>query len=258
LLNSRTDSDWEWYGKNDPYYGVVSWDQFRSDQLDEQGRAAFFQAGEAYVRDLTEQIRRLVVGEFCPGRVLDHGCGVGRITIPLARLYPEVVGADISPSMLGHARENCRAMGIGNAEFVDAGEVLRGRLGQFDFIHSYIVFQHIPVGRGYEITQALLGLLAAGGVGALHFTYRRSAGRHLRSRLLPAVYRRVPYAYRLRRLLKREPVMQMNEYDLNQILTWLHDIGCGGVNLRFTDHGVRGAILVFRKQNPASKNEEKP
>ncbi len=39
------------------------------------------------------------------GRVLDLGCGTGRITIPLARDGIDICGADLAPEMLARARE---------------------------------------------------------------------------------------------------------------------------------------------------------
>ncbi|MCH8868721.1 MAG: methyltransferase domain-containing protein [Chloroflexi bacterium] len=43
------------------------------------------------------------------GRVLELACGTGRITIPLAQAGINVVGIDLSPSMLAIAREARRA-----------------------------------------------------------------------------------------------------------------------------------------------------
>jgi SAM-dependent methyltransferase len=48
----------------------------------------------------------LLVGLVLPGaRVLDAGCGAGRIAIELARRGYDVVGVDLDPSMLAIARE---------------------------------------------------------------------------------------------------------------------------------------------------------
>ena len=37
--------------------------------------------------------------------VLDVGCGVGRMLLPMSERFPRVVGLDISPKMLDHARD---------------------------------------------------------------------------------------------------------------------------------------------------------
>jgi len=51
------------------------------------------------------------VREFLPaaGRILDVGCGYGRIAIPLVELGYEVTGIDISRALLRAARREARA-----------------------------------------------------------------------------------------------------------------------------------------------------
>lgn len=62
-----------------------------------------------------------------PGmRVLDVGCGPGRLTIPIARTVGpegEVVAVDVQPGMLRRAEERARSAGLANIRFVqvDAG-----------------------------------------------------------------------------------------------------------------------------------------
>jgi ubiquinone/menaquinone biosynthesis C-methylase UbiE len=67
-----------------------------------------------------------------PGmRILDLGCGPGRLTIPAAqRVGPqgEVVAIDIQPGMLRRAQERVEAAGLGNVRFLQAGAG-EGRLG---------------------------------------------------------------------------------------------------------------------------------
>ena len=43
----------------------------------------------------------------------------------------------------------------------------------FDFIHSYIVFQHIPRRKGLQLLKLLLNKLETGGICAIHFTYSK-------------------------------------------------------------------------------------
>src|SRR5262245_28969077 len=52
------------------------------------------------------------------GAVLDLACGTGRFTIPLARSGLEVVGGDLSPSMLERARAKAAAASVG-IDFVE-------------------------------------------------------------------------------------------------------------------------------------------
>ena len=60
-------------------------------------------------------------------RVLDLYCGIGTISLALAKRAKSVIGAEIVPQAIEDAKENARRNGIGNAEFFcgDAGAVAR-------------------------------------------------------------------------------------------------------------------------------------
>src|SRR5215475_15444147 len=50
--------------------------------------------------------------------VLELACGTGRLTIPIAQNGVEIVGLDLSPSMLSHARTKAEAAGV-QIQFVE-------------------------------------------------------------------------------------------------------------------------------------------
>ena len=52
------------------------------------------------------------------GHVLELACGTGRLTIPIAQSGVEIVGLDLSASMLAHARTKAKAVGV-EIEFVE-------------------------------------------------------------------------------------------------------------------------------------------
>src|SRR6476660_2690004 len=52
------------------------------------------------------------------GCVLELACGTGRLTIPIAQSGVEIVGLDLSGSMLAHARTKAKAVGV-EIEFVE-------------------------------------------------------------------------------------------------------------------------------------------
>ncbi|MEO6727104.1 MAG: methyltransferase domain-containing protein, partial [Blastocatellia bacterium] len=77
-------------------------------------------------------------------RVLEIGCGAGRMTRHLANLFGEVVGVDVSGEMVRQARQ--RLAGIGNAQLYETSGVDFAELPDehFDLVLSAYVFQHVP------------------------------------------------------------------------------------------------------------------
>jgi len=106
----------------------------------------FFASGELTVAEeiLTD------MGNICQGkapgemRVLEIGCGAGRVTKALAKLFGEVHAVDVSGEMVRLAtaalREHPKAFVYEN----NGKDLLIVPEPQFDFAFSSIVFQHIP------------------------------------------------------------------------------------------------------------------
>jgi SAM-dependent methyltransferase len=257
MLAGDTDKTWEYYGKTNPYFGVLTTERFKNENLTSDNKAAFFESGHAYLDFVFQVARENLDSSFRPKRALDFGCGVGRLALPLARQCESVVGVDISDSMLAEARSNCREQGLTNATFVKGDDTLSGVSGSFDLVHSFIVFQHIPPKRGEVILQKLVDLVREDGIGILHFTYSFGTSLSVGRRLLIEGYRRVPGLYSLRNIVKgrpfSEPMMEMNEYSLNALLRRLQESGCHKIAIRFTETGAfgqpfYGAILFFQKK----------
>jgi ubiquinone/menaquinone biosynthesis C-methylase UbiE len=84
-----------------------------------------------------------------PGmKVLDAGCGPGRVTIPLAVAVGskgQVVAIDIQPQMLSRAREKAKAAGLTNIDFRELA-IEAGKLGvaQYDRVLLVTVLGEIP------------------------------------------------------------------------------------------------------------------
>lgn len=69
-----------------------------------QGYAARFARLEATGRDVHGEAQLCASLVPAPARVLDAGCGTGRVAIRLAELGYDCVGVDVDPSMLAQAR----------------------------------------------------------------------------------------------------------------------------------------------------------
>jgi SAM-dependent methyltransferase len=132
--------DWDRRARENARYYVATG---RTHWTDEE----FFASGERAVAELI----LTDMGNICLGRndplsmrVLEIGCGAGRVTRALARVFGEVHAVDISAEMVARAR----------AALADQPNVfLYQNNGMdlsvvpdrpFDFAFSMIVFQHIP------------------------------------------------------------------------------------------------------------------
>ena len=77
-------------------------------------------------------------------RVLEIGCGIGRILIPMSSIFKEVIGVDVSKKMIELSKQyvdkipNCHTYENSGSDLSLFEE------DYFDFCYSYIVFQHIP------------------------------------------------------------------------------------------------------------------
>jgi SAM-dependent methyltransferase len=215
-----TDRDWEQIAKEQPYWGVLSAEEFRGKDIADANRTRFFQTGEQYVGDLLGFIAK----HFKPvqlNRVLDFGCGVGRLTIPFARRAGATVGLDVSQTMLDICRKNAEDVGLQNIVCALSDDELNKAEGEFDFVNSTIVLQHIEPTRGLKILVRLLKKVRKGGAFALQLTYAR--GRQFLTHEQPkAQYYRRSGNMIFDLLPNDEPppigTISMFDYDLNEVI----------------------------------------
>jgi SAM-dependent methyltransferase len=251
-MDMSTDIAWEEWGQRDPYFGVITDPKFRRSQLNDDVKQEFFASGEAHINHVLAMIRTHIAPDFVPHTVLDFGCGVGRLLVPFAAVAHDVVGLDVSTSMLKEARLNCEMRQLTNVRLLPSDDSLSGLSDTFDLIHSSIVFQHIPIQRGRTIFDKLLQHLRPGGVGAIQLTYSKAcfASTHgiappgLSS---PEILMPVPSK-------DADPVMQMNPYNMNEILFLMQRRGVQRFHVEFSDHGGElGVFLFFSAQSAAGR-----
>src|SRR5581483_7648383 len=106
----------------------------------------FFESGRQEVNrwllpDFRETLRGRELREL---KVLELGCGIGRMTCHLAESFGEVWAADVSGEMIARARE--RFAHLQNVNWVEIDGVSLAGIpdNYFDLAFSIYVFQHVP------------------------------------------------------------------------------------------------------------------
>jgi SAM-dependent methyltransferase len=129
-------STWEDLGRSDPLWAVLSRPEMRDGQWD---LAEFMATGLDQVTQAGELLDRH--GLSFGHRVLDFGCGVGRLTNALATRVDEAVGVDIAESMIEQATALNQHPDRVSFRSYD-GERLPFEDASFDSALSLIVLQH--------------------------------------------------------------------------------------------------------------------
>ena len=135
----RLERDWDQRARENARYYVAT---TRENWTDEE----FFESGRRTVAEeiLTDMINICQGKEPKQMRILEIGCGAGRVTRALAELFGEVYGVDVSGEMIALAKRALQD--APNAHVYKNNGMDLSVLGhlQFDFAFSSIVFQHIP------------------------------------------------------------------------------------------------------------------
>jgi SAM-dependent methyltransferase len=136
---ARMRSDWDARARENARFYVASG---RPDWTDEE----FFASGEETIANDV----RTDMGNVCQGkapeamRVLEIGCGAGRLTRALANLFGEVHAVDISGEMIQRARAALAERPNAHLYRNNGCDLSVVPALEFDFAYSNIVFQHIP------------------------------------------------------------------------------------------------------------------
>jgi SAM-dependent methyltransferase len=182
--------DWTRLGKEDPLWAVYVAPGTKGGKWDVD---AFFALGREEVDGVFAEFQRL---GLTPGRrrALDFGCGVGRLSQALAEHVDEVVGVDISPTMLEKAREIVDAPAC-DFRLATGPELDVVEPASADLVYTCRVLQHMPTELAHRYVRAFYRIVRPGGYVVFQMPTapaRNAAGLALRA--LPA-----PLARRLRR-----------------------------------------------------------
>jgi ubiquinone/menaquinone biosynthesis C-methylase UbiE len=131
--------DWDRRARENARYYV---DTSRKDWSDD----SFFASGEkAIAEDVLTDMTNICQGRDPKAmRIIEIGCGAGRLTQALSNIFGEVHAVDVSGEMVAQARAalgNRPHVGLYQNNGCDLSVI---PAAEYDFAYSAIVFQHIP------------------------------------------------------------------------------------------------------------------
>ncbi|HET9103443.1 MAG TPA: methyltransferase domain-containing protein [Solirubrobacteraceae bacterium] len=146
---------WNALGHDDPLWAILSLPGKRGGVWDLE---EFLATGRRDVEQVLAQLRETGI-DVARGRALDFGCGIGRLTQPLADHFQRCDGVDLAGSMIEQAVRLNQREGSCHFHHSSVSDLRMFTDESFDFVISLLVFQHMEPGlmRGYlrEVVRVL-------------------------------------------------------------------------------------------------------
>ena len=140
-IDLRMKKEWDERAKLDPLFAIATGFS--------ETEKVFWDSGKEHFKIIlgleTPRFKKIIQNkEPSKMKILEIGCGIGRVLIPMCDYFGECIGIDVSPEMVQQSQKyienlpNCKILennGTDLSMFAD---------NSFDFCFCYIVFQHIP------------------------------------------------------------------------------------------------------------------
>jgi len=172
--------NWNRFGEADPLWAVLTDPDKRNGGWDV---TEFFATGEQELGVVLQQIEEVHPGWLAAttptGRAIDFGCGVGRLTQTLSRVFARCDGVDIAPSMIDQARRHAEETGAADrcTFHVNTTSTLSAFADDtFDFGYSAHVFQHMEPQFAASYVAELVRVLRPGGILAFQIPTEQPEG----------------------------------------------------------------------------------
>jgi SAM-dependent methyltransferase len=164
LLYAHVEHVWSNLGVAEPHYSVLTNEKFKAGEFS-QHSTEFYASGSVNLRVFQKTLRRNSIDITQFQDCFELGCGVGRVTLKLAEIFPKVIAADVSAPHLELARSAMSSLAQDVVEFrkLESIESLN-LLPNFDVFYSVIVLQHNPPPVIGVLLKKILSKLRDGGI----------------------------------------------------------------------------------------------
>ena len=171
---STSDPRWEAFAAREPHFAVLTAPRFLQANLTPEHEREFFLSGETTVAWMLAVIDAGLAPGFAPMTILEYGCGIGRLALPLAMRPGSVTAVDRSPAMLARARIEAERRDLTHISFETPQTVLSSDR-RFDLVICYHVLQRLSSREAQALVTELCRLIAPGGVGVFQWPYRSAS-----------------------------------------------------------------------------------
>jgi 2-polyprenyl-3-methyl-5-hydroxy-6-metoxy-1,4-benzoquinol methylase len=248
------------FAAREPYFAVVTAPRFLRANLTPEHEREFFASGEILVDKIFSIIDAALVPKFAPVSMLEYGCGVGRLAIPLSRRPGSVTAVDRSGVMLDLATREAERRGAGHIVF-QTPEAFAAASRKFDLVVCYHVLQRLRRGHGLALIRQLVDRISADGVGV--FQWPLTTGVSMGVEITRRARERVPgvngVMNRLRGKPAADPFIPTHAYALDDVLDVLKSADCRDMHVVFerAEH-LDYAIVLARKPGVSTHAVRQP
>ena len=132
-ISEKMKRDWDERAQHHARFWIAT-ENYQTEEI-------FAQSGEETARALLQALSGLYQPSW---KVLDIGCGIGRVLKPLAKHFHSLVGIDVSSTMIAQSKTwlsdfphitTFETSGVDLLEFTNK---------TFNLVYSYVAFQHMP------------------------------------------------------------------------------------------------------------------
>lgn len=163
-LQDRIRGAWTALGNERPHHSVLSSGKFLPQNLS-ANMGEFWLSGQHEASVVRAMLARHGFVNLATKTCVEYGCGIGRVTVPLASIFGSVHAYDISPSHLELANQRIAACTTTNVFLHLCTQTPIGQnLEPCDFLYSRIVLQHNPPPIMMVLIRSFLEVLRPGGI----------------------------------------------------------------------------------------------